>query len=322
MVDVPLAPTKRRPSKRKRDEGDLKYGTVEGLDKPISKLVLGSTLLSTDRQDESNAILDTFFELGGNAVDTAHCYGPKTSGALGTWMQSRGTRKETVVYDKGCHPYGSPRLTVEDLRSDLAENLERLRTDHVDLWVFHRDDPDTPLEQIMRELNDQKAAGTMHAFGGSNWSIPRIEEANRVAASLGLQGFSLNNPNLSLATVNEPMWDGCVTIDLAGREWHARTQFPLFAWSSMGGGFFAGGESPDITRVYLNNENLRRRERLREMAERKSVKPVQLALAWTWSQPFPVWALVGCATPSEVRDAIAALEIEVTPEESRWLEGI
>ncbi len=298
----------------------MKYGHVHGLDKPISKIVLGSTLLSTDRLDESFAILDTYFELGGNAVDTAHCYGPKTSGALGQWMEARGVRDKMVLYDKGCHPYGEERLTVACLRSDLAENLERLRTDHVDVWVFHRDDPTQPLAPIIQELNDQKAKGTMQAFGGSNWSISRVEEANRVAAELGMQGFSLNNPNLSLATVNEPMWAGCVTIDKAGRDWHERTQFPLFAWSSMGGGFFAGVETPDVMRVYANEENYRRKARLEELARKKGVHPAPLALAWTLHQPFPVFALCGCANPEEVRGVVSSLGIEMTDEESRWLE--
>lgn len=298
----------------------MKYGHIVGLEKPVSKLVLGSTLLSTDSLDESFAILDTFFELGGNAVDTAHCYGEKTSGALGLWMEKRGVRDKMVVYDKGCHPYGTPRLTVEHLRSDLAENLERMRTEHVDIWVFHRDDPAAPLQPIVEELNRQKAAGTMRAFGGSNWSTARIEEANRIAGALGLQGFSLSNPNLSLATVNEPMWDGCLTANAADRAWHARTQFPLFSWSSMGGGYFARLDTPDVRRVYWNEENERRLARVEEMAAKKGVLPIALALAWTLRQPFPMWALVGCATPDEVRGVVTALEVELTDAEATWLE--
>ncbi|MBZ0213261.1 MAG: aldo/keto reductase [Nitrospirae bacterium] len=298
----------------------MRYGRVSGLDKDVSKIVLGSVPFGDD-QAKADALLDAFVARGGNAVDTAHIYySGRCTRVFGNWMAKHGCRDRMVCLDKGCHPYGKPRFTPEDLDNDLLENLANLQTDHVDIWVFHRDNPEYPLEPILQRLNEHIAEGRMQAFGGSNWSLDRTREALAIAEAKGWQGPSLNNPNLSLATVNEPMWAGCVTIDAEGRAWHEATQFPLFSWSSVGGGFFAGVDSDDVRRVYHNEENDRRKARLEGMAAEKGCSPTQLALAWTLNQPFPVWALVGCNTVDEVSQACDAVDLSLTPEELRWLE--
>lgn len=299
----------------------MKYGRIAGLDADVSKVVLGSTAFSENDLDRTFAVLDRFAELGGNAVDTAHVYASGgCTRAFGRWMAARGNRDRMVTFDKGCHPYGSPRFSPEFIDADLADNLRNLQTDHIEIWAFHRDDPNYPLEPIVRRLNEHKAAGRMAAFGGSNWSLDRIREANEIARTNGWQGLSFNNPNLSLATVNEPMWGGCVTLDAEGRRWHEETQYPLFSWSSTGGGYFAGLESDDVRRVYHNPENARRKARAEAMARDKGVTPVQIALAWTLNQPFPVWALVGCHRVEEVTQACEATDIVLTREECAWLE--
>ncbi len=299
----------------------MTYGHLGTLPKPVSKMVIGSTPFGGMDDDAVFRVLDRYFELGGRGVDTAHIYGPKSSGPIGRWMESRGVRDEMVISDKVCHPYGHPRLNLEDMESDLQQNLERLRTSTIDVLVFHRDDPSVDLLPILERLNEWISSGVIRGFGASNWTIPRIEEGNRIAAEHGLQGFWMSNPQLSLATVNEAMWAGAMTIDREGRAWHERTQFPLYSWSSVGGGFFAGVDTPDVRRVYHNEENFARKARLARMAVQKGYTPTQLALAWVLNQPFPVFALVGCHTPEMVEENAEATEIELSPEELEFLES-
>jgi aryl-alcohol dehydrogenase-like predicted oxidoreductase len=287
-------------------------------------------VFSLENLELTYALLDTWLELGGNVVDTAHVYsGGNSERALGRWLADRGTRDQLVILDKGAHPNADRRrVTPEDITCDLRDNLARLKVDCIDLYLLHRDDPEVPVGPIVAALNAHLRAGRLRAFGGSNWSPERLEEANRFAADRGLEGFSASSPHLSLAVPNEPVWEGCLDArDPAAMAWYARTRLPLFAWSAGARGFFSGRfspghvDDPTIRRVYDHPDNWARLRRARELGEQKGgYAPVQVALAWVLHQPFPTYALIGPHTVEELRSCVRSLEIRLTPEEVRWLD--
>ena len=175
--------------------GSVPAVRLDGLDKPVSKLVLG-----TDNQIDAPtmaAMGDAFFEAGGTCFDTAFIYSDGRSEALlGEWMEARGVRDQLVVLSKGAHP---PECAPDAVARQLDQSLERLRTDHLDLYCLHRDDPSIPVSEWVDALNREVAAGRIKLFGGSNWTAERVDEANRYASENGLQGFSLLSNNFSLA---------------------------------------------------------------------------------------------------------------------------
>lgn len=308
------------------------YGTVAGLSHPVSRLVLGSVVFKTappERLRTTFDLLDAFVALGGTMVDTAYVYGGgESERAIGLWLHERASADKLMVLTKGAHPLpGEPRrVTPAAIDHDLTISLERLGTDHVDLYLLHRDDPDVPVGLIVDCLNRQADEGRIRAFGGSNWTTRRIDEANDYAASHRLQGFVASSPNLSLAVPKEPRWPGCLYADAATRAWHRERQFPLFSWSSQAGGFFSGRfspdspDDPDTVRVYYADDNWERLRRARELAAQKGRTPIQVALAWVLAQPFPTFPLIGPRTVDELRDSAAALEVQLTPEEVAWLD--
>lgn len=300
----------------------MNSGRIPYLDKPISRIVMGSTVFWRAKRGpvDAHSVMDAYVEAGGNCFDLAANYG--TSKAFGEWLRSRGCREEIVIFTKGCHHASEThrRVTRQDLRDDVRKELDALGVDRLDLFVLHRDDPSVPVGEIVDWLNEVRDEGLVTAFGGSNWTHHRIQAANEYALANGRQGMSLSNPNLSLATVNEPMWWEALTIDEAGRRWHQETRFPLFSWSSVGGGWFSGVDNDDIRRVYDNEINRQRRDRLQQMAAEKGLSPTQLALAYTLNQPMEIWALVGMASVPEVYEAAAAGDVSLSAAELRWLE--
>ena len=111
----------------------------------------------------------------------------KSERAIGEWLQARGNRDRIVLLDKGAHPYWTqPRVDPENISKDIAESLERLQTDYIDLYLLHRDDPGVPVRPIVECLNEHRAAGRIRAFGGSNWTTTRLEQANSYADEHGL----------------------------------------------------------------------------------------------------------------------------------------
>jgi aryl-alcohol dehydrogenase-like predicted oxidoreductase len=307
----------------------MHYQFFAPLNRDLSRLVLGSMVFSMDALDGTYALLDAWRELGGNIVDLAHIYqGGNSERALGRWLQDRGCRDEIVILTKGAHANADrSRVTPEDITSDMRDSLARLKTDRIDLYVLHRDDPEVPVGPIVEALNEHVRAGRIRAFGGSNWTPERLEAANAYAREHGLQPFVLSSPNLSLAVPKEPVWSGCVSaIDPQSMAWYSRAQMPLFAWSSQARGFFSGLFSPEnvggnelMTRVYDSPENWERLRRAQELGRKRGCTATQVALAWVLHQPFPVFPLIGPANVEELKSSVAALEIELSPEEARWL---
>lgn len=304
----------------------MKHINVPGIDKPCSQLIMGSMVFSEDNMDLCTAMLDAFVAAGGNAIDLAHIYnGGRSEIAVGRWLQER-DRDKILLIDKGAHPnQQGVRVNAKAIASDLAESLDRLQVDTIDVYMLHRDDPSVPVGDILAILNEHRAAGRIRAFGASNWTWQRIEEANEYADAHGLTGFSCNSPNLSLATVNEPRWAGCVTADEATVAWHQRTGLPLMSWSSQAGGFFTGRFSPnqrddaETVRVYYNEENWRRFERAGKLATQKGTDANAIALAYVLHQRFPTAAIIGPRTLSELQSSLQVLQVGLTDSDIQWL---
>ncbi|MGA8658216.1 MAG: aldo/keto reductase [Chthoniobacterales bacterium] len=305
----------------------MKYSQVEGVTKPVSRIGLGSVMFDPDRPSLSGALLDFFFEQGGNCIDTAWVYRKGAAErSVGAWIENRGVREEIVLIGKGA---ATARCTPEMVTTQLLESLERLRTGYVDVYLIHRDNLEVPVGEFVECLNEQHRAGRVRAFGGSNWTTKRLGEANAYATSHGLVGFAASSPNFSLAVWNEPRWIDCLSAsDPASREWYSRTKMALFAWSSQAAGFFTGryteadSENPatkEMAKVWFNEGNFRRLQRVRELAARKGVTPNQVALAYVLCESPNTFALIGPERIEELRESVAALQLELSLSERRWL---
>jgi aryl-alcohol dehydrogenase-like predicted oxidoreductase len=309
----------------------MRYVTLPGVAAPLSRLALGAVSFSPDDYPRAAELLDAFVEAGGTAIDTAHIYGRGASErTLGRWLGERQNRAQVVLIDKGCHPIGSsgPRVTPEVIHADLAESLDRLETEYVDLYLLHRDDERVPVGPLIEGLNHERNAGRIRAFGASNWRVERIVAANTYAAERELQGFVISSPNLSLARPKEPMWPGCISATQADRDWHAAAQFPLLAWSSQAGGFLSGRfgpgdlSNPDMVRVWYSDANFERLHRAVELGKRYGIGPLPIALAYVLGQPFSTIALIGPAKVAELNDSLQALQVDLNERELAYLDLI
>jgi aryl-alcohol dehydrogenase-like predicted oxidoreductase len=317
----------------------MEYGQIEGIEKPISRLVQGTIMCSTEEQDFTNRLLDSAYEHGINTFDTAHVYGSgECERSVGAWIESRGIREEVILIGKGAHPNKDrARVTPFDISADIHDSLARFKTNYIDLYLLHRDDPNVPVGPIIERLNQHKEQGHIRAFGGSNWTPERIEAANKYAKNHDLTLLTASSPNFSLAEQSKPPWRGCVSISgpsqKAARAWYQEQNMPLFTWSSLAGGFFSGRFNPDnldtfstyhdqlCVEVYCFDENWERLGRARQLAADKNVSLPQIALAYVLNQPLDIYALIACWTPAEVHDNVQALSIKLSAEELHWLEG-
>ena len=318
----------------------MKYGSIPGVSKPVSRLVQGTanTVFDPSKPAQAFALLDMAMEHGINTFDTAHVYGEGNEVMLGNWVRERGVKDKVVILAKGAHPYGRNRVTPEDIEADLTESLRRQKSDYFDLYVLHRDDPAVPVGPIVEALNKHKSAGKIGAFGGSNWAHTRIKEANDYAAANNLIPFAVTSPNYSLAEMYAPPWDDCLSISgpagQAARDYYAESGIAVMPWSSMAGGFFADIYHRDnletfakdnyfaeiCIRCYCGEENFQRLDRVRELAQSKNLSVAQIALAFTFSQPMDLFPLVSSLTKDQFAANAAALEVMLTPQELAYLD--
>ena len=317
---------------------EMRYGTVQGLDKKVSRLVQGAINLTTKDLEGGFALLDAAMARGINTFDTAHLYGGGACDrVLGQWMEARGNREEVVIIGKSAHHNADrKRVTPFDITADLFDSLARLRSGYMDIHLLHRDDPEAPVGPIVEILNEHLSAGRIRAFGGSNWTVERLQEANEYAAKHELIPFAASSPNYSLAEQVEEPWAGCLSLSgpqgEAARQWYAAQRMPLFTWSSLARGFFSG----EITRAnyaelkdrlegsmvhsYGYEQNFQRLDRVEQLAAEKGWSVPQIALAWVLNQPLEIFALVGARSAAEIDANCAALELKLTPAELDWLD--
>ena len=281
----------------------VEYMRIPGVTCPASRLVMGTVRVEP-------ALCEAFIAAGGTCFDTARIYGDETEAGVGRLVERLGIRDSVVVVGKGAH---TPDCRPEAVAGQLDRSLELLRTDRVDVYLLHRDDPTVPVGEFVDAVDAEVRAGRAAAVGVSNWTAERFEAFNAYAADEGRTPAVLVSNQLSLAEMLEPVWPGCLRADTG---WHERTQTPLHAWSAQARGFFTGRPEDDELRdSWLSEQNLARRSRAEALAEKLGVPTAAVALAWVLARPFPTLAVVGPRDRRELADCLAASDVELDEDE-------
>ena len=319
-------------------ENTMQYRTIPHVPVPVSPIFFGTAMMPFLAGGDGSDLLDEIFALGITAFDTARNYGGAEE-SLGRWIESRGVRDRIVVLSKCGHPnlLGMKRVSEKEMRKDLQKSLSLLRTDRIDIYLLHRDDPDVPVGTIVEVFNAMHAEGKIGAFGGSNWTCRRIEEANEYAYKKGLVPFAVARPNFGLADqVQDPWGGGCETISgpshAEDRAWYEKNQMPVVAYSSLGRGLFSGKVKyaerdkassvldPNAMKGYACPDNFERLRRCDELAEKKGVTVAQLAMAWIYHQPLNTFAVVSTSSRERMQQNIDAVSLPLTDAEADWLD--
>ena len=322
----------------------MKYTNIAGLN--CARIILGTGRFG-GLIDEKTAfqLIDAYREAGGNVIDTAEVYGDWFPGAekspsekcVGRYLRQYGS-EGLHLFTKGAHyrakdPERTPRVKPECIREDIEKSLENLGLGRIDFYFLHRDDPAMPVEPIMDALFEAQDRGFASHIGASNWSLKRIEEANRYAAACGRTGFEADQTgyaymkNYVQMGMNEDPDTTMLYFD-EGRDtaWCTEHQLPVIAYSSQANGYItkvlAGAELPyKVARSYDYPMNRARAGRAGKVAEERGCPPEAVGLGYLFTRPFPVCAIVGPRTVEQLRDTLeGAADIELTEAQKAFLE--
>ena len=277
-------------------------------------------------------MFDEALKLGITTFDTARVYG-KSEEVIGDWMERTGSREKVNILSKGGHhsPLLKKRLKEKDVLYDIGLSLEKLKTDYIDIYLLHRDDPSLPVDGIVETLNGLYVKGKIKTFGGSNWTRERIEQANEYAYKHNLQPFTFSSPYYGLAELKESFFAYGLT-GLTGteketdRRWYTQNRMPVIAYSTLGSGLFSGKvrKRGDLHPLWVrmafgNKGNFERLFRCEELAKKKGCSVSQLAIAWSTQSSMNVFPIVGASKVKTLTSSVEALNIILTEEERSYL---
>ncbi len=279
----------------------------------------GNQYGAVDDSEEVRAV-HRAIDLGVTLFDTAAIYGHGHSEeVLGRALGSR--RNEIVLVSKGGMSWevvGGPSRrdsSYQAITSGAEDSLRRLGTDHVDLFLIHWPDVQTPFDETMRALRDLVAAGKTQYVGVSNFSAAQLRESRAleelVANQVGYNLFDRRWERAMFPTALElgvgimaygPMAHGLLTGGLA-----KDTKFVEWDWRSKGDAF---GQALFTEENFPKNIDVV--ERLKEIASRLGTTLPKLAIAWVLQHPAVAVALAGTRTPAEIEHNVGALDVKLS----------
>jgi aryl-alcohol dehydrogenase-like predicted oxidoreductase len=293
-------------------------------DLDVASLNLGGNVFGWSADKVSSfEILDAFVADGGNFIDTADSYSawvPGNSGGdseliIGAWMAERGNRDHVVVATKVSQLPARKGLAPDNVRAAVDDSLQRLRTDHIDLYYAHYDDADVPVAEIAGVFSELVDAGKIRYPAISNFSAERIDGWFAAVEADGLHAPVALQPHYNLVE------RGFETNGL--RAAAERYQLGVLPYYALAAGFLTGKYRPgaivDSPRAqgaarYLDS-HLGTLAALDEIGATHGVSPTTVALAWLREQPTVVAPIASASRTEQLPDLIASLSLTLSPAE-------
>jgi aryl-alcohol dehydrogenase-like predicted oxidoreductase len=275
-----------------------------------------------ETREQAFELMDAAWAAGVTFFDTAASYG---GGRSETWVgEWRAARQVPVVLSTKVYwsVTGDPAdrgLAYERILREIDGSLSRLGVDAVDMYLTHEPDPETPIEQTLRALDDLVQSGKVRAVGASNLDAGQLEEALETSERLGLVRFEWVQNEFSL--LRRSAED---VVALCRREELGFTPFSPLAGGWLTGKYGRNGGYPSGSRMTMRPDPYRDLETDRTFdaldafgaaAEERGVEPATLAVAWVLAHPGVTALVVGPRRPEQLASALTASDVSLTPEE-------
>ena len=278
----------------------------------------------------SRPFIRAAWEAGINFFDTADMYSlGRSEEVVGRALKELARRDEVVIATKLYNPMGKgpnqKGLSRKHVMEAIDASLKRLGTDYVDLYIIHRFDPATPVEETLDALNDVVRAGKALYLGASSmwaWQLMKmlgLQRARGLAPFVSMQNYV----NLVYREEEREMLPLCRAEGIAVTPWSPLARGFLAGNRPPGGGVTVRGRTDGVADwLGLGAEQDHAiRARVDEVAQRLGTSPARVALAWVLSRPGVTAPIVGASKPHHLEEALGALDLPLDAETCAYLEG-
>ena len=291
----------------------------------VSPLCFGGNVFGwTADEATSFALLDAWVDAGFNFIDTADVYsrwapghtGGESESVIGRWLKRSGKRHRIVLATKVGKDMGDGKVGLRPayIRQAVEASLQRLQTDHIDLYQSHDDDTTVPLADTLGAYADLIRAGKVRAIGASNYSAARLQEALQTSERLGLPRYESLQPLFNLydrAVFEDALQPLCV-----------QQQVGVINFYALAAGFLTGkyrtvadaaksARGANTTAKYLNDRGLRILAALDAVAQRYNATPGQVAVAWQMMQPGITAPIASATSVAQLHELVKATQLQL-----------
>jgi aryl-alcohol dehydrogenase-like predicted oxidoreductase len=314
----------------------VKYVNLGRTGLKVSRICLGCMTYGTSKwrdwvldEDESRPFYERALELGINFFDTANMYSRGVSEEVtGRALRALANHDEIVVATKVYFPMGDAPtqggLSRKHIMDSIDASLRRLGMDYVDLYIIHRWDYETPIEETLEALHDVVKAGKARYIGASSMFAWQFAKSLYLADLHGWTRFAAmqNHYNLIYREEEREMNPLCIEEGIG-----------ITPWSPLARGFLAGNRTPDqrgatiraktddyAHEMYYADDDFAVVDRVEEVAEGRGVTPAQIALAWMLHRPGITSPIIGASKMPHLEQAVEAVDIALSEDEIAALE--
>ena len=311
----------------------MRYTTLGHSGIKISKLCLGGMSFGeaspkfhqwTIGANETREVIKHALDAGVNFIDTANCYAFGTSEEyIGAALRDLGIAREDIVLASKVH-FNEGGLSAEAIKREVEGSLKRLGTDYLDLYIIHRFDYDTPMEETLEVLDALVGAGKVRALGASAMYAYQLHNMQVLAEQNGWTEFTSMqcHYNLLYREDEREMIPVCRQYGMAITPYSPLASGHLCrpTWESSS---VRGTTDNTMVNKYDHDREIDMPviERVAKVAADHGVPMAQVALAWHWARGVEA-PIVGCSSTARVDDAVAALDVALSTEEVDFLEDL
>ena len=291
----------------------------------VAPLCLGGNVFGwTADEAASFAVLDAALEAGLNFIDTADVYsvwvpghrGGESETVIGKWLKRSGRRSEVVIATKVGMQMAADRkgLSALHIARSVEESLQRLQTDHIDLYFSHSDDATVPLEETLGAYQQLIAAGKIRVIGASNYTAARVSEALEVSGKSALPRYEVLQPHYNLYARSdyeselEPL---CL-----------KQQIGVITYFALASGFLSGkyrtaadaaksARGKGVIDKFLNPRGLKILAALDDVGKRHRASPASVALAWQIARPSITAPIASATSVEQLNELVAATRLQL-----------
>ena len=294
--------------------------TIADTDLVVHPLCLGSNIFGSNANEaESHAVMDAYFNHGGNFIDTADMYnqwveghvGGESETIIGSWIKARNNRQSMVIATKVSKMDTRPGLSARNIFAACEESLNRLQTDYIDLYYSHEDDASVSLEETLGAYAQLIAEGKVRYIAASNFTPARLRESIKFSNDNNLPAYVAVQELYNL--VDRTTYEGEMQQVVAEL---GISNLPFYG---IARGFLTGKYRPGITEVdskraagareYANDKNYAVLAAMDLIAKEHNASLAAIALAWLRSNPTVSAPIASARTVGQLEEIIQVVEL-------------